>query len=349
MNSIIIIKIIKICSEKGENHEKHILGILTKNPVIGVLAGALITAVLQSSSATIAVLQNFAMQPAADGISSILGLENAIPILLGDNIGTTITTLLACVGQSKNARRTAAAHSVFNISGSLLCVWIVPWSARVVRFFSPRGSEIEVISRQIANAHTIFNVCNTLLWLPFIWLMVKIVMFLVPGGEENENGKVLQFLDVNMLNQPVAALQLVGKEIHKEVVDYMSSLFSQGVLTEEQSIQAAGLMSVISDVERMGLRSMEMAEAAQIKMEKGYRFSKEAMKEIRDGFEQVRSMVAHVISSIQSGDKGLAKQVQLLLVIENPPSPSFASPQSTPFSPILFLSCMGIYVKIKWL
>lgn len=320
-------------------------------PVLGVLVGTIMTVVVQSSSATIAVLQNFAIQPAADGVTSILGLENAIPILLGDNIGTTITALLACIGQSKNAKRTAAAHSVFNITGSLIFIWIVPWFADVVRFISPKGNEIDVISRQIANAHTLFNLTNTILWLPFIWVMVKIVMFLVPGKEEDETAQrtVLKFLDTNVLNQPIVALQMIGKEIvnaseyvkdvlesleaaivnndisalskaretgnvvkeiHKETVDYMSNLFTSGVLTEEQSIQAAGFMSVISDVERMALRSMEMAEAAQIKMEKSYKFSKEAMDEIQTGFGQIRTMVTNVILAIQNGDKQLAKQVQ---------------------------------------
>lgn len=319
-------------------------------PVLGMLLGTVMTLVVQSSSATIAVLQNFAMQPAADGVSSILGLENAIPILLGDNIGTTITALLACIGQSKNAKRTAAAHSVFNITGSLVFIWIVPWFAQVVRFLSPKGNEVDVISRQIANAHTLFNITNTILWLPFIWFMVKIVMFLVPGkdGAESGENKILQFLDTNVLYQPVAALQLIAKEtihvsqyvkdmldfleaaivrndisalekarktgetvkeVQRELVDYMSNLFSSGVLTEEQSIQTAGLMSVIGDVKRMALRAMEMSEAVQVKMEKEYKFSKEAMKEIQEGFGQIRTMVTDVIFSVQSGDKQLAGKV----------------------------------------
>lgn len=317
-------------------------------PLLGILLGTTMTIVVQSSSATIAVLQNLAMQPAADGISSLLGLENAIPVLLGNNIGTTITALFACIGQSKNAKRAAAAHSVFNISGALLFVWIVPWFAKAVRILSPSGPEVEVISRQIANAHTIFNVLSTLLWLPFVGVMVRIVMFLVPGEEEKDADSIPRFLDMNMPGQPVAAMQLVGKEIvnvsehvktmlnflekaieehdisalenarktgkmikevQKEMMDYMSHLFSSGVLTEEQSLQAAGLMSVISDIDRMGLRSMEMADAAQMKMEKGYQFSKEAMKEIKWGFGQVKKMIASAIASMQNGDKELAKQV----------------------------------------
>ena len=94
-------------------------------PVLGVAVGTLMTLVVQSSSATIAVLQNFAEQPGPDGVSSILGLVGAIPILLGDNIGTTITALLASIGQTKDAKRTALAHCMFNISGCFLFIWFV--------------------------------------------------------------------------------------------------------------------------------------------------------------------------------------------------------------------------------
>lgn len=91
-----------------------LMGKVSEIPVLGILLGAVMTVVVQSSSATIAVLQNFASQAGPDG-GSIIGLTGAIPILLGDNIGTTITALLASIGQSKNAKRTALAHSVFNI------------------------------------------------------------------------------------------------------------------------------------------------------------------------------------------------------------------------------------------
>ena len=102
-----------------------LMGKVTQIPVLGVLLGMVMTLVVQSSSATIAVLQNFASQAGADGLHSVIGLTGAIPILLGDNIGTTITALLASIGQSKNAKRTAVAHSVFNISGSLLFLFLI--------------------------------------------------------------------------------------------------------------------------------------------------------------------------------------------------------------------------------
>ncbi len=148
-------------------------------PVLGVVVGTVMTLVVQSSSATIAVLQNFAATPGPDG-ASIIGLNGAIPILLGDNLGTTITALLAAVGQSRDAKRLALSHCIFNLSGCLLFVGLVGPFASVVAAIPPAGPEVEVIARQIANAHTLFNVTMTVLWLPFVSLMARIVMVLLP-------------------------------------------------------------------------------------------------------------------------------------------------------------------------
>ena len=189
-------------------------------PVLGVFLGLCMTLVVQSSSATIAVLQSFASQAGADG-ASVIGLAGAIPILFGDNIGTTITALLASIGQSRDAKRTAIAHTCFNISGTIVFSFFIPLSARFVQFVSPKGPEVEVISRQIANAHTTFNVVCTLIWLPLVPLMVKIVCRLVPdraehavaGTEEAEP----RYLDLRMVSQPQAALILVSREISRNL------------------------------------------------------------------------------------------------------------------------------------
>ena len=187
-------------------------------PVLGVLLGGVMTLVVQSSSATIAVLQNFAAQPAADGVSSVIGLTGAIPILLGDNIGTTITAILASIGQTKNAQRTAIAHSIFNIMGSLVCLCIIPLFAQFVQYISPSGREIDVISRQIANAHTTFNVVCTLAWLPFIPVMVKIVKAIIRGEDKNLKAAYEpQYLDNNLLDKPAAAMYLVSLELERLV------------------------------------------------------------------------------------------------------------------------------------
>ncbi len=95
--------------------------------------------VVQSSSATIAVLQNFASQAGPDGVSSVIGLTGAIPILLGDNIGTTITALLASIGQSKNAKRTAIAHSIFNISGSCVFIFLSSVVCKICPVYFTKG------------------------------------------------------------------------------------------------------------------------------------------------------------------------------------------------------------------
>jgi phosphate:Na+ symporter len=186
-------------------------------PVLGLLVGCIMTIIVQSSSATIAVLQNFASQPDALG-NSVIGLNDSIPILLGDNIGTTITAILASIGQTKNAKRVAIAHSIFNITGAMLFLCIIPIFADFIRYISPTGPEIEVISRQIANTHTTFNIAMTIIWTPLIFIMVKIVMFLIPDKKEDqtvidasENASIM-YLDDNILNQPMAAMVLVTKE-----------------------------------------------------------------------------------------------------------------------------------------
>ena len=151
------------------------LGWMTRvkeSPLLGILLGLGMTMVVQSSSATIALLQNVARQAGPDGIHSVLGLAGAVPVLLGDNIGTTVTALLACIGQGRDAARAALAHSCFNLTGSLLAAALLPGFVRLV--------ELEVISRQIANAHTLFNICCALLWLPLLPWMVRLVCALVP-------------------------------------------------------------------------------------------------------------------------------------------------------------------------
>lgn len=307
-------------------------------PVLGVLLGTVMTLIVQSSSATIAVLQNFAGQAGPDGVSSVLGLSAAIPILLGDNIGTTITALLASIGQSKNAKRTAVAHSVFNITGSFLFLWIIPWFARFIQWISPKGPEVEVISRQIANAHTTFNVVNTLIWLPLIWLMVKIVMFLIPGEEKGQSdlGKP-QYLDANLLHQPVFAIHMACREIlhfgemigdllrrageailkndtgalaeaqklaealeklREEMGHYLTALFAAGSVTEEQAGYLTNVMYVVEDMDRVGRCGTELAETAGEKIAKGYQFSGEALEEVGASLDLASRMYAEALRTL---------------------------------------------------
>ncbi|MDD6811329.1 MAG: Na/Pi cotransporter family protein [Lachnospiraceae bacterium] len=319
-------------------------------PVLGVLLGAVMTLVVQSSSATIAVLQNFASQAGPDGVSSVIGLTGAIPILLGDNIGTTITALLASVGQSKNAKRAAVAHSVFNISGSFVFIWFIKPFAKLIEMISPKGEELDIIARQIANAHMGFNVINTLIWLPLIPVMVKIVTWIVKEKEDKkpEVETEVKFLDKNVISQPMAAMVLVSKEIHRaaeytremiaalrkafseddsksleviqkngeivaiiehDTVAYISSMFSLGGLTETQSAQTAGLMYVLNDIARISQRCMDILPIAREKVEHKCQFSKTAVEELNQSIALTETMFETAVNALMEENTETAVKV----------------------------------------
>ena len=318
-------------------------------PVFGVLVGTLMTLVVQSSSATIAVLQNFAAQAGPDGVSSIIGLAGAIPVLLGDNIGTTITALLACIGQSRDAKRTALAHCTFNITGAFLFIWFVKPYAHFIQAISTKGPEVEVIARQIANAHTIFNITMTLIWLPLIWLLVKIVVKILPYKEKNSKQKeVPVFLDPRLISQPAAAMEMVAREIlrcsgmveqmihrlnhaierqdlrrvdsilrqavvvrklYDNIVSYLSSLFSSGSMTEEQATQTAGMMYILSDIERTDALCTEATESLQSILEKKHKLSPEAVEDLCRGLQIIEDMYQNVLEVIRTGNGEDARKI----------------------------------------
>lgn len=318
-------------------------------PVLGVLVGTLMTLVVQSSSATIAVLQNFAAQAGPDGVSSIIGLAGAIPVLLGDNIGTTITALLACIGQSRDAKRTALAHCTFNITGAFLFIWFVKPYAHFIQAISTKGPEVEVIARQIANAHTIFNITMTLIWLPLIWLLVKIVVKILPYKEKNSKQKeVPVFLDPRLVSQPAAAMEMVAREIlrcsgmveqmihrlnhaierqdlrrvdsilrqavvvrklYDNIVSYLSSLFSSGSMTEEQATQTAGMMYILSDIERTDALCTEATESLQSILEKKHKLSPEAVEDLCRGLKIIEDMYQNVLEVIRTGNGEDARKI----------------------------------------
>lgn len=318
-------------------------------PVLGVLVGTLMTLVVQSSSATIAVLQNFAAQAGPDGVSSIIGLAGAIPVLLGDNIGTTITALLACIGQSRDAKRTALAHCTFNITGAFLFIWFVKPYAHFIQAISTKGPEVEVIARQIANAHTIFNITMTLIWLPLIWLLVKIVVKILPYKEKNSKQKEVPiFLDPRLISQPAAAMEMVAREIlrcsgmveqmihrlnhaierqdlrrvdsilrqavvvrklYDNIVSYLSSLFSSGSMTEEQATQTAGMMYILSDIERMDALCTEATESLQSILEKKHKLSPEAVEDLCRGLQIIEDMYQNVLEVIRTGNGEDARKI----------------------------------------
>jgi phosphate:Na+ symporter len=317
-------------------------------PALGVLIGTLMTVVVQSSSATIAVLQNLASQPGPDGVSSIIGLQGALPILFGDNIGTTITALLASIGASVNAKRTAISHTIFNLAGTFVFIWIIPIYAKFIAYVSPKGLEIEIISREIANAHMFFNILNTLLWLPFIWVMVKIVTKLIPESDKEISLSEPMFLDYKIIESPVFALQLATKELSRianitlnmiieakkaflgedklavdkifemedivdklqaETVKYLASIYVSASLTEHQAIQISDMIHVAADIEHIGDHCTNIAEFANDKIKNKYEFSNIASAEIYECFDNIRRMTTDTIKCLEEGDLELAQDV----------------------------------------
>ena len=320
-----------------------LMGKVSEIPVLGVVLGAVMTLVVQSSSATIAVLQNFASQPGPDGIHSVIGLAGAIPILFGDNIGTTITALLASIGQSKNAKRTAIAHSTFNITGTILFMFLIRPLAAFVQWISPKGDELDIISRQIANAHTTFNVACTLIWLPLIPVMVKIVKFIIRGEDKkNSEGFVAKYLDDKAMSQPAAAIYMAAKEIsrlsvhagkmieamknaiekrnitdirdkyvdeHDKVkelqdiiVDFITKLISSGNLTEKQAEQAAGLMVVSNNIERIADRCDEVDGRYKKILDNGQLLSDAAITDLTACMDMTEKLFSESMNAIITGD-----------------------------------------------
>lgn len=306
-------------------------------PALGICVGALMTLVVQSSSATIAVLQNLASQPAADGVSSVIGIKGAIPVLLGDNIGTTITALLACIGQSRDAKRVAVSHATFNVIGALVFVWFVPLLAMWVQFLSP-GNEVDVISRQIANAHTTYNIINTLIWLPLLNVMVKIVCFIVPD-KGDEDKKMVQ-LDHKIVDQPVFAIKMLREQIEKylgwvndelvqlrdmigakstkatasmteqttmiencgeELMNYMVELYSAGSLTEAQASEVSELMLVTDSVGRINTRCADCAAVYEDKLNQRKQFSDDAVKDLTESVQMLIDMYDEVVRYLEVG------------------------------------------------
>lgn len=318
-------------------------------PVLGVFVGLCMTLVVQSSSATIAVLQNLAMTAGPDGVTSIIGLTGAIPVLFGDNIGTTITALLASIGGSKNAKRTAISHTIFNISGTLLFIWFVPQIAELVTWLSPKGPEVEVISRQIANTHLLFNLTVTILWLPFIKVLEKIVTTIIPGKDEREDmvaGPV--FLDTNVLEQPVFATHLAIQEltrnasltfdmlkksreafaggnlamvndvietdktvniIRTKTIEYLSQILSAESITDFQKERVSALLHVASDIEHIGDYCKNIVGLAEDKAKNKYVFSDIAKNEVDEYFNKIETMLVDTMESLETGSPELAEKV----------------------------------------
>ena len=311
------------------------------NPVIGVLVGAGVTAIIQSSSASIGILQ-------ALSSTGIITWSSAIPIILGQNIGTCITPILASIGASKNAKRTAAVHLSFNIIGT--CVFLIV--IYTIQSISPFSFwELPIDKGGIANFHTTFNVCVTLMFLPFVGLLEKLVIHLIPdqqtAGEVDDPAIAL---DDRLLTSPGLAIQhcrdavlqmgkLARKNFsasvrqleqynHKEAEkireredtidrledrlgNYMLKI-PQDNLSEQSSATISALLHILSEFERIGDYSINLVEFAENMESTGAEFSPQAQFELTTIGEAVGEAIDMALGCFEKQDLALAETIEPL-------------------------------------
>ncbi|KRQ86730.1 hypothetical protein ABG79_01482 [Caloramator mitchellensis] len=306
---------------------KNLIITIGQHPIMGVLVGVGMTVVVQSSSATIGILQALA------GLNA-LPLTVALPILFGDNIGTCVTAMLASIGTNKNAKRAALIHLAFNLIGTLIFMAILPI---VVNLIPILGGDVK---RQIANAHTIFNISNVFIQAPFIVFLVKFVNWLVPGKEEKEDVMALEHLDRRLLETPSIAVGQLVKEVvrmgrlasknlttsidaivnedenaiknvfkteevinflEREITGFMVAL-SSTPLSEEHSELVSGLFHVVNDIERVGDHADNLAELAVYKMDNKLPFSESAISQLNEMYETVKFAIDSSIDALEKYD-----------------------------------------------
>lgn len=311
------------------------------NPVIGVLVGAGVTAIIQSSSASIGILQ-------ALSSTGIITWSSAIPIILGQNIGTCITPILASIGASKNAKRTAAVHLSFNIIGT--CVFLIV--IYTIQSISPFSFwDLPIDKGGIANFHTTFNVCVTLMFLPFVGLLEKLVIHLIPdqqtAGEVDDPAIAL---DDRLLTSPGLAIQhcrdavlqmgkLARKNFsasvrqleqynHKEAEkireredtidrledrlgNYMLKI-PQDNLSEQSSATISALLHILSEFERIGDYSINLVEFAENMESTGAEFSPQAQFELSTIGEAVGEAIDMALGCFEKQDLALAETIEPL-------------------------------------
>jgi phosphate:Na+ symporter len=318
---------------------------LGRNPLLAVLAGTVITMLLQSSSATIAMIQILAFNGAFGGDWPTV-LRIVIPFILGDNIGTTITAQIAAVHTSVAARRTAWGHTLFNVIGvayMLPLVW-VGWFAGAVEWITPFKLTQSTIMVHIAVAHSAFNVFNTLVFLPIIGWLEAMVVKLVPAKPQDIIARPV-VLEEHLLNTPEIAIDQARREIVRmteaakravnqaieglnendrrklqmalatedaidnfqyEITSYLA-LLSTKELSDELAVELPVLLHTVNDLERVGDHAVNITEIAERKIEQKQSFSEQAQAEGAQMVQEVNQMFDRISAALENNDVEAAK------------------------------------------
>jgi phosphate:Na+ symporter len=307
-------------------------------PLFGILLGIVMTAVLQSSSASVGVLQTLAMQ-------GLVPLKFSVFVLFGQNIGTCLTALFSTVGAKKNSKRAAVIHLLFNLLGTGMFI--------LIALLTPYIEWIEKISSdpmaQIAISHIVFNVVSTVVLFPFAKLLVKLSCLIVPGKDDSESEMHCRFIDDRLLNTPPFAVMQVGKEVarmaklardnfetsayalinrsdkdlnkvmeNEEVINYLNHHITSYLvklnaldITDSDSDYIARVFHAINDIERVGDHATNLAEAAERNIGDGLTFSDAARDELNQLCGSVINLLDRSIEAFnnQSLGDGEAKEL----------------------------------------
>ncbi|WP_294172919.1 Na/Pi cotransporter family protein [uncultured Clostridium sp.] len=289
---------------------KEIIIIMGRYSILGVLVGVIMTAIVQSSSATTSILVALAAAGTID-------MKIAFPIVLGCNIGTCVTAIIASLTANKTAKKAALLHLLFKIFGTIIFLPLSVYVVKVVAYLTPNN-----LGRQVANAHTIFNIVITLVVLPISGYFVKFVNKVLPDEEEKEVCGAI-YLDKKLLETPVVASTQVIKEtirmakisrdnfqlamkaffygdyenikgvyeneniintLEREITEYLIAL-SQHNLPKENAELVSEVYHTINDIERIGDHAENIVELATSEFNNNIEMSKQALKEIEEIFE----------------------------------------------------------------
>lgn len=320
-----------------------------ESPAIGILVAMVFTALIQSSSATTAIVVVLAGQ-------GFVSLPGGIALALGANVGTCVTALLASIGKPREAVRAATTHVLFNVGGVLLWVGFIDQLAWLATMISPAHGELAgnarlaaEAPRQIANAHTIFNVANTVIFIGFTTLIARFVEWLVPDRPLEMEAEVRPlFLDEDLLKTPALALEQVRHEInhmgeqvremlarimpailtgstatlheirqidervdalHAEIVTYLGKI-SGGELTPKQTETFLRLMDAANDLENIGdVIEMNLVELGISRIDKGVSISVPTQKVLRGFHDVVSRAVENAILAVSENSQELAESV----------------------------------------
>ena len=304
---------------------------LGQNPILGVVAGAVITVLIQASSATIGILQGLYA-------GGFLDLKGALPVLFGDNIGTTLTVIIAAAGANVSAKRVAATHVTFNVLGTILCLILLgPFTAMIEYFQALLHLSPEMT---IAFSHGAFNVSNTIVQFPFIGALAYFVTKLIPGEDEVVKYEPL-YLDEQLIKQaPSIALGNAKKELlhlgnyaakafdlsydyiinsnekvaekgHKteeaintideKLTRYLISLSSEA-LSQKESEVLTNILDSSRDLERIGDHAEALINLNDYLQRKNVQFSNSALEELEDIYRQTSDFVKDALESVENND-----------------------------------------------